>query len=75
MKHNLRFWAKIAWVICVAVYTIVFIYENFYVSQIDFTRRIIVSFGGLAGVIIGVTATKLFFNYNRQKEETKQNLS
>ena len=69
MKHNLRFWAKIVWAICVTVFTVVFIYENWYASQLDFTRRIIVSFGALVGAIIGITAAKLFSNNTSQKSK------
>ena len=60
MKHNLKFWAKMVWAIFVAVYTVVFIYENWYAPQFDFTWRIMVSFGGLVGAIIGITAEVIF---------------
>jgi uncharacterized integral membrane protein len=75
LKANVKLWMITVWGIAFAVYTAVFIQENFYAPQLDLTRRIIVSASLLVGAMFGVIGGKLISNYNRQSGKARQNSS
>ena len=63
MKRNLRFWEKVVWVICVAVYIIIFIQQTLF-APLSPTDIIIVSLTPLLVAMFGITLGKLLSNHN-----------